>query len=231
MAVFALVHGGQQGAWAFDLLVPELRSQGHATIAVDLPIGDPAAGAREYAAVVMNALEHIDTDVVLVGHSMGGLVIPLIATGRPVRRLVFVCAGYPEPGRSHLQVRKEQHGESVSAGPASAWEQPGEFHLLPRELAREMFFHDCPPDVQEWALSRMRPQSRKPLRETTPLDAWPDVPRTLIIASGDRCIPPESARRTARRLFSEAPIELPGGHCPALSRPRELALLLDDAAR
>lgn len=229
--MFALVHGGQLGAWEFDLLVPELRSHGHSTVAVDLPIGDPSAGAREYAAVVARALEHVETDVVLVGHSMGGLVIPLVAAQRSVRKLVFVCAGYPEPGRSHMEVRREQPGESVSAGPASAWEQPGDSHLLPRELARAMFFHDCPPDVQDWALARMRPQSRKPLREKTPLDAWPDVPRTLIIASGDRCIPPESARLTARRLFNEAPIELPGGHCPALSRPRELANLLEESAR
>jgi pimeloyl-ACP methyl ester carboxylesterase len=229
--VFCLVHGGQQGAWAYDLLIPELQARGYSAMAVDLPAGDANAGAAEYAALVTQSLRGIGDDVVLVGHSLGGLTIPLVATQRPISRLVFVCAAYPEPGRSHFQVRTEEPGESVSAGPASAWDQPGDFHMMPRELAREMFFHDCPPDVQEWALAKMRLQSRKPLREVTPLTAWPETPRTLIITTDDRCIPRESARRTARRLFGEMPIELPGGHCPAISRPAELTDLLARVTR
>jgi pimeloyl-ACP methyl ester carboxylesterase len=175
---------------------------------------------------VCRALEHAGDDVVLVGHSLGGLTIPLVAWQRPVSRLVFLCGAYPEIGRSHFQVRSEEPGEAVSSGPASAWEQPGDFHMLPAHLARELFFHDCPADVQDWAIANMRPQARKPLREITPLTAWPPTPRTLIIATDDRCIPRASAIRTAQRLFAEDPLELPGGHCPSLARPAQLADLL-----
>jgi pimeloyl-ACP methyl ester carboxylesterase len=231
VTTFGLVHGGQQGAWAYDLLIPELAARGFSSVAVDLPAGDATAGAARYAAVVTDALAAVDDDVVLVGHSLGGLTIPLVASLRPVAQLVFVCAGYPEPGRSHFQVRTEEPGESVSAGPASAWETPGDFHQMPPELARELFFHDCPPDVQEWALARLRPQSRMPLREVTPLQAWPDTPRTLVIARDDRCIPRESAIRTARRLFDAAPIELDGGHCLPISRASDLADVLVGVAR
>jgi pimeloyl-ACP methyl ester carboxylesterase len=221
--LFVLVHGGQQGAWVFDLLIDELGGRGYAAVAVDMPAHDANAGASEYADLIAGSLSGIVDDVVLVGHSMGGLTIPLVPGRRPVRRLVFVCAAYPEPGRSHFEVKAEEPGEGVSSGATTAWQQPGDFHLLPRELARELFFHDCPPDVQEWALARLRRQARKPLREKTPLARWPDVPRTLIITTEDRCIPLESARRTAARLFGEEPIELPGGHCPPLSRPALLA--------
>ena len=224
--VFGLVHGGQQGAWAYDLLASELRARGYTAIAPDLPAEDTTAGAAEYAAVERRALEGQGDEVVLVGHSLGGLTIPLVASQRPVARLVFVCAAYPEPGRSHFQVRAEEPGESVSAGPASAWEQPGDSHRLSPDLARALFFHDCTPTLQEWAIARMRPQARKPLREITPLTAWPTTPRSLIIAADDRCIPRASAIRTAQRLFGETPMELPGGHCPALARPAQLADLL-----
>jgi pimeloyl-ACP methyl ester carboxylesterase len=229
-APLVLVHGGQQGAWAFDLLIPELRRLGREGIAIDLPAEDLEAGASEYADLIVQATRGFG-DIVLVGHSMGGLTIPIVAARRQVRRLVFVCAAYPEPGRSHLDVRALQPGESVSAGPAAAWEQPGDAHLLPPDLARELFFHDCPPQIQDWAIARMRRQARKPLREVTPLRAWPPTPLDLIITTDDRCIPRESALRTASRLFGITPVELPGGHCPSLSRPAELARTLVDLTR
>jgi pimeloyl-ACP methyl ester carboxylesterase len=171
----------------------------------------------------------LDGQVVLVGHSLGGLTIPVVAARHKVDRLVFLCAGYPEPGRSHMDVRTSQPGETVASGPSAAWQQPGDAHRYPDALARELFFHDCPPEVQDWAVARLRPQARKPLREVTPLVAWPDTPRTLIITTEDRCIPRDSAVRTAERLFGTRPIELPGGHCPAISRPAHLARTLVDA--
>jgi pimeloyl-ACP methyl ester carboxylesterase len=227
--LFVLVHGGQQGPWVFDLLIDELKARGYPALAPDLPAHDADAGASDYADLIAGSLDGVDDDIVLVGHSMGGLTIPLVPRRHPVHRLVFVCAAYPEPGRSHFEVKAAEPGEGVSAGATTAWRQPGDFHLLPRELARELFFHDCPPGVQEWALARLRQQARKPLREKTPLAQWPDVPRTLIITTADRCIPLASARRTAARLFGERPIELPGGHCPSLSRPALLAETLIDA--
>jgi pimeloyl-ACP methyl ester carboxylesterase len=76
MSLFALVHGGAHGGWCWELLVPELEKRGHSTVAPDLPIEDDAAGAREYARVVAAALPTNDDDVVVVGHSLGGLTIP-----------------------------------------------------------------------------------------------------------------------------------------------------------
>jgi len=228
---FVLVHGGQQGAWAWDLVLPELRRHSHAAVAVELPAGDPEAGAERYAEIVGEAADALPGDVVLVGHSMGGLTIPLVAARRPISRLIFVCAAYPEPGRSHMQVKAEEPGEAVNSSASAAWQQPGDFHMLPRELARELFFGDCQRDLQDWALARLRLQARRPLREITPLEAWPETPRTVIITTEDRCIPRESARRTAVRLFGSEPIELPGGHCPSLSRPKALADVMLDAVR
>lgn len=230
MAVFSLVHGGQHGAWCFERLVPELERRGHRAIAVDLPIDNLNAGSLDYAEIVVASLADVDEPVVVVGHSMGGLVIPLVAERRPVRRLVFLSAAVPEPGRSHLDVKLAEDGECVAGGTLAVWARPGDRHLFPRELARDLFYHDCAPEVQQWALDRLRPQSRLPLREVCPLRAWPNVPVSIITASDDRCIPPASIRATARRLFDQEPIELPGGHLAVLSRPAEVARALTDLA-
>jgi pimeloyl-ACP methyl ester carboxylesterase len=229
MATFSLVHGGQHGAWCFERLIPELEQRGHAAVAVDLPIGNPEAGAAQYARVVADSLDGTD-DVILVGHSMGGLVIPLVAQLRPARTLVFLCGAIPEPGRSHFQVKAEEMGEAAEADPSEVWRQPGDRHLAPRELARQMFYNDCPPELQDWALDRLRPQCRKPLAEVTPLRAWPDVPVVLLNTTDDRCIPPAAAARNAIRLFRRRPAFLPGGHVSFLSNPGSVAEALAEVA-
>jgi pimeloyl-ACP methyl ester carboxylesterase len=199
-------------------------------VTVDLPADDATAGAAACADVVTASLSQVDGGVIAVGHSLGGLTIPLVAERRLVDRLVFVCGAIPEPGRSHFEVKAEEAEESISDGAASVWEQPGDFHLTPRELARELWYHDCRPDLQDWALDRLRPQSRAPHREQCPLVRWPSVPTSVINTSDDRCIALPIAVRTSRRTLGLEPIVLPGGHCPFLSRPAELADLLGSLA-
>jgi pimeloyl-ACP methyl ester carboxylesterase len=228
--LFCLVHGGQHGAWCFERLIPQLRSRGHAASAVDLPIGDPNAGATEYAEVVAESLSGVTDDVIVVGHSMGGLVIPLVAQLRPVHRLMFLCAAVPEPGRSHFQVKAEEADEAAAAGAAEVWRQPGDRHLAPRENARALFYNDCDEDTQEWALNRLRPQCRKPLTEVTPLVEWPETGINVVNATEDRCIPPKAATANAMRLFGRTPVFTAGGHLPFLAHPEEVAELLVELA-
>src|SRR4029077_15910029 len=80
MATFALVHGAWHGGWCWDRLIPALEARGHHAVAVDLPTEDWSAGCAEYAAIALDALRGADEDVVVVGHSLAGLTIPLIAT-------------------------------------------------------------------------------------------------------------------------------------------------------
>jgi pimeloyl-ACP methyl ester carboxylesterase len=52
-----------------------------------------------------------------------------------------------------------------------------------------------------------------------------------IVCADDRTIRPDWSRRKARETLGAEPLELPGGHCPHVSRPAALAELLDAAAR
>jgi pimeloyl-ACP methyl ester carboxylesterase len=231
VSVFSLVHGGQHGAWCWAFVMSELRRRGHEAIAVDLPIEDPTAGAARYAEVVAASLQDAGDDVIIVGHSLGGLTIPIVASMRPARRLVFVCAGYPEPGRSHFDALAAEPHELL--GPltrANLAESSFDPHLDSPEVARAIFYSDCSRELQDWAIPQLRPQSRTPHGEISPLKSWPETPRTLIHTVDDRAIPLALARRRTRRLFGEDPIVIPGGHSPFLSRPAELADLLTDAA-
>lgn len=101
MTIFALVHGAWHGAWCWERVAPELKARGHRVVAVDLPCDDATATFETHADVVVRALEAAGgNDVVVIGHSLGGLTLPLVADRRPVRRLIYLCALVPIPGSS-----------------------------------------------------------------------------------------------------------------------------------
>jgi pimeloyl-ACP methyl ester carboxylesterase len=77
MRCFVLVHGAYHGDWCWDLLRPELELRGCNLIVVDLPTGDPSAAAEAYARTVAASIPDDARAVVAVGHSLGGLTIPL----------------------------------------------------------------------------------------------------------------------------------------------------------
>lgn len=228
MASFVLVHAAWHGVWCWERLSPELERLGHRVIAVELPGADRAAGVARYADAVLSETGGAD-DLIPVGHSLGGITIPLVAAARPVRGLVFLAGLLPTPGRSVEEQLRD--GERMLApGVAAALEGDGEASWLrDADTAIDLMFHDCEPIDARNAAARLRPQARAPLREACPLGEWPDVESVYVVCRNDRVVPPEWGRRAARERLGVDALELPGGHSPFLSRPAELAALLDRA--
>ena len=230
MTTFALVHGAFHGAWCWDLLAAELRTLGHETIAMDLPCEDTAAGNRRYADVVISALAG-HGPVTVVGHSLGGLTIPIVAADRPVERMIFLCAFIPIPGRPFT-------GQFAEPGifppsPESTWPITDDDGLMrwPPERAIPALYPDCPEPIASWAASRLRRQSRTPHTEPCPLTAWPDVPSSYVLCRDDGAVGAEWARQAARERLGVVAQELSGAHSPFLAQPVALAELLDHVVR
>jgi len=226
-----LVHGAFHGAWCWDFLTPELERLGHRVVAVDLPISDPSAGAAEYAATVMAAIPP-DSEPIVVGHSMAGVVIPLVAARRPVHSLVFLAAFLPIPGKSVGDQRAVEHIDGQRIPQTAEWTDLGDdVWLIGPNTATELFYQDATPAVARWATQRLRPQCYRAMQEITPLEVWPDVPSRAIVCREDRAINSDWVRSAARDRLGTTAIELPGGHSPFLTRPRDLATVLDGIAR
>ncbi|MEC4983475.1 MAG: alpha/beta hydrolase [Oscillatoria sp. PMC 1068.18] len=244
MSIFCLVHGAFQGSWCWDLLIPYLEERGHKTLAMDLPIESASANLSQFADVVVQALPKTDDDLVIVGHSMAGTVIPLVAEVVEVRQIVFVAALIPEPGISTLDQFAHQLDSDTLKSFNYQLKEPSkleQFHSEPNmyepsslgkdfsdeAVLRDLFFHDCQGEVTEWAISKSRSQqSLAYIFESNPLKALPKVEYKYIVCSDDRILSPAWSRYAARKRLGVDAIELPCGHCPHLSRPDLLASVL-----
>src|SRR4051794_23050965 len=153
MAFFALIHGGAHGGWCWEDLVPELETRGHRTSAPDLPYDEPA-GAAEWADTVIATIPDDAEPVVVVGHSLGGLAVPIVAHRRPVDRMVFLGAMVPVPGRSMIDVLAEEPDAITVQGAVEhiSGEGPPESDgagdaVMSWDAARRSFYDDLPEDV------------------------------------------------------------------------------------
>jgi hypothetical protein len=91
----------------------------------------------------------------------------------------------------------------------------------------ELFLHDVPADVAAASADHVRNQSGTPFAEPWPLAAWPDVTTRFLLCRDDRFFPADFQRRVVKDRLGITPDEMPGGHLPALARPKDLAERLD----
>jgi pimeloyl-ACP methyl ester carboxylesterase len=114
MATYVLVHGGGHGGWCYGKLAPLLRAEGHDVYAPTLTgLGErshllsPAVDLDMHVRDVVAVLDYEDLrDVILVGHSYGGMVITGVADRAAARvgRLVYLDAANPVNGQSLVDV-------------------------------------------------------------------------------------------------------------------------------
>ena len=212
MATFAFIHGAGDVGWYWHLVEADLRGRGHDTVAPDLPIEDDAAGLSRYADVVVDAIGG-RPDVVVVAQSFGGYVAPIVADRLDARLIVLVAGMIPSPGES-----AEEMFHSTGWRPGDQEDQS----------VIGVFYHDVPRRLAEEALARGdRRQSDTPGREPWPLPAWPPIPTRFVLCRNDRFFPAGWLRPVVIQRLGIEPDEIDSGHCPALSRPGELATLLD----
>jgi pimeloyl-ACP methyl ester carboxylesterase len=243
MATFVLVHGSFHGAWCWERLTPLLTEHGHRVVAPNLPGSgdDPAplenAGLTSYATRVAARIDEIPGPVILVGHSMGGIVASQIAQWRSERlaAVVYICGLLLRSGET-LAAFLEAHAQlgiedlvlanmKLSADRALA--------TFPQALAGEVFYNCCTPADAEWAASQLRPQATRVYADT--LDLSPQrfggLRKFYIESLRDRAVSPVYQRRMVERTACEAVFTLDTDHSPFLSRPSQLRDLLLTVAK
>lgn len=239
MARFVLVHGAFAGGWIWGPLAERLEAAGHEVEAPDLPgMGDDTTPVEEvtlaaYAGRVCEILDASSEPSIVVANSMGGVVVSQAAAMRPdkVSRLVYSAAFLPGDGQSLVELTElpEGEGDLVQATVQVSGEPP--VGVLPESTIREGNL-GCTDEVIEWAIEKTGPQPVVPFTEPVTLgEAFADIPKTYVICTRDRFIPPPLQRRMAKEANVTDVVELDTDHHPQLSRTDELAAALDQRAR
>ncbi|HCL26226.1 MAG TPA: hypothetical protein DHW65_07795 [Dehalococcoidia bacterium] len=237
MTTFVLVHGASHGSWCWDKVVPLLEAQGHDAIAVDLPgntYGEfdiPASQVtlQTYVDHVCGVLDQLDEQVVLVGHSLGGLTVTQTAEYRPGRisSLVYLTALLFENGRAMRPV-DSRSPEDVRRGlERDTWTVSPDLSAVVyhEHLLRERFYNDCSDDDFTWAKSMLVPQPSGPLMDPMQTTAanFGRVPKVYIECLRDCSISHAYQKEMQARVPCQRTIVMDTGHSPFLSAPGELA--------
>ena len=235
MSTFVLVHGSFHGGWCWDAVVARLTAAGHRVLAPDLP--GRGSDARplfaltldDYATAIAGVVAAQPEPVVLVGHSMGGVVITSVAERVPERleRLVYVCAFLPANGQSLLDLATSDK-ESVLLRNLVIEAAAGTHHVRP-EGARESFYHDCSDADADAATKRLvaEPLAVVATPVATSAARFGRVPRSYVECTDDRAVGPS----LQRRMHGAQPCRvssIASGHSPFLARPDELTRALLD---
>jgi pimeloyl-ACP methyl ester carboxylesterase len=237
MSTYLLVHGAWHSGQCWERVVPVLTSAGHQVRTPSLTgHGDTAAllgpdvGLDTHVDDVVRLIIEDDlTDVVLVGHSYGGLVISSVANRVPDRiaDLVFLDAMVPADGETAVDViPMTQHIIDQAVHSESDWRVPP-MPALPPPVG--LFGVTDPADVA-WLRTMLSDESVRCFRQPVRLDnpAVDMIPRTHIHCTVGkpagiprRPIPATQPNGTPAQVW-----ELPTGHDCMITMPVELAELL-----
>jgi pimeloyl-ACP methyl ester carboxylesterase len=234
-----LVHGGAHAGDCWELTVAELARKAPElrVLALDLPGRGrrPAdLAGMTIAGFVESAVADVEDaglgDVVVVGHSLAGLVVPGIVSklGAPrVREMILLAAFVPPQG---LSVVDTLRGPLAPLARSARWIQRSS---IPKPLARFAFCNGMTREQREFTLSRLYGEAANVIFEAADRSGLPDeVPRTWIMTLSDRAL---SMRQQLTAIESLGGVDtmmcIGGCHDVMISDPVGLAGILADRCR
>ena len=230
MSTYVLIHGAWHGAWCWDNVVSLLEKEGHAVVAPDLPgHGDDKIPIAEvtlqaYADRVCEVMNAQSEPVILVGHSLGGIVITQAAENCPdnILKLVYLTAFLLQNGEIVLKYAQEDTESLVL--PNRVMSEDKSYTSLKDEGIRTTFYADCSDKDVERAKALLGPQATAP--SVTPVSTTKEnfgrIPRFYIECLQDKAISPSIQKEMYTNLPCEKVISMDTSHSPFFSAPEEL---------
>ena len=227
MAAIVLVHGAWHGAWCWYKVKTELERRGHWVVAPDLaghgadrtPNANIAIDA--YIQPVLDALASAPEPPLLVGHSMGGMIISMAAerTSTRLASLIYLCAFLPQDGESLMDlVTRDAHSKLLSYIDFAT-------NTVRDEGLVPCFYADCSTEDVTLARMLLQPQTQAPTTTKASLTAarFGAISRRYVVCAQDQAISAEHQRWMAARYPDMPVMEMNTSHSPFFSAPALLA--------
>jgi pimeloyl-ACP methyl ester carboxylesterase len=219
---FVIVHCAWWNGWAWHKVSRLLEEAGHRVLVIgQLPSGGAQAeGLGDLAAdvaLVRQAIDDLGGDVVLVGHSSGGLMVTELADHPGVRHAVYISGFWPRAGERLVDIRSEHKVEWTSA-------HDGVVQMVDdAEIVRDVMAADV--DDVLFAEVYDRRLLENAATFVTPATAPARAhPVTYIVCDSDRALFPAEQLKMAAAADRVEHVD--ASHLAPLSRPAELATIL-----
>ena len=202
-------------------MVAALARSGHRGLTVDLCTDEPLVDVGDYAQLAAAQVPACNRPIV-VAHSGSGTLLPAIAQALDAAAMVWLAAYIPDftGGRSLL--------DEIHADPTHLFHADwlGVDPTTDTAAARRFLFHDCDPDLQQWALTTMRAFTPTAAYRHTPSTQSPTIASTYIAATADRTLRTDWMLQAATDRLGVHAATIDAGHCPHVSRPQAVADIL-----
>jgi pimeloyl-ACP methyl ester carboxylesterase len=217
------VHGAFADGSSWSKVIVQLHAKGYNVVAVQ----NPLTSFADDVAAAKRAIAQMEGQVLLVGHSYGGMVISEAGKDPKVAGLLYVAALVPEDGQNVQEVN--------AAMPTTGVEKL--FHLsaegflsLPPKAINEYFAQDVTPAERKLIHATQVPWAASATLEKVHSPAWQSKPSWSIVATKDGMVNPELQRFKAK-LMKATTLELSSGHVPMVSQPNKVADFIMQAAQ
>ncbi|WP_221391013.1 alpha/beta fold hydrolase [Dyadobacter sp. NIV53] len=232
---YVLVNGAFQAAYGWDKVKAALESKGNQVVVVELPGHGtdqtiPSGITMDsYRDKVVASIQPLQGKVILVGHSLGGIIISAAAEVLPdkIERLIYLGAFVPKDGESLFSIASEDSESELS--PLFV---PSGDHLTigisDFDKLQEVFCADASPEDKKVLLEKFRQEPAIPLTNPVTLTSakFGTVSKSYIKTLQDRAL----GKTLQNKMITENGIadvrEIASSHCPHLSKAQELSTLL-----
>ncbi len=229
---YVLVHGAWQAPYVWDLVSSDLIKKGNEVIVVELPgHGDDMTPTHTltldvYRDKVIDAISKTEGQVILVGHSMGGMVVTAVAESIPAKisKLVYIGAFVPTSGQALVNISDPES----QLGPSLI---PSADHLtlnVNAENLTYLFINDGTAADKEKVVANYRPEPAIPF--TTPVtltnENFGAVAKVYIKTLQDIVISPGLQDQMIASAGITTVYSVNTSHSPFLSQPHEVSKLL-----
>ncbi len=218
-----LVHGGFVDGSGWEGVYKALTRKGYNVSVVQ----NPTISLADDVAVTKRAIAAAEDNVILVGHSYGGVVITEAGNDPKVAGLVYITAFAPDQG--------ESVGKLIANPPPGAPVPPilppqDGFLMLDQAKFAASFAADVKPELADFMAKSQVPWGLDALNGEVTKPAWKSKPSWYLVATDDKMIPVPAQRMMANRAGAKT-TDQAGSHAVYVSQPDAVAAVIEDAAR
>ncbi|GAO44679.1 alpha/beta fold hydrolase [Flavihumibacter petaseus] len=228
---YVLVHGAWQAPYVWDAVAADLTAKGNKVITVELPgHGSDSTPAHTlsldaYTAKVTDAISATSDTVILVGHSMGGMVISNTAERLPsrIKKLVYIGAFLPENGQSLADLAFSDPASQL--GPKLI-EAPDHLTLdVKQDSLTYLFINDGTEEGKKSVLDHYRAEPAIPFGNKVALSGenFGSVSKVYIKTLQDIVISPALQDRMIQKAGITKVYEVNTSHSPFLAQPHAVS--------